>query len=140
LVGAQRSIEFSVVDPIRRYMARILIAEDDIGLREWLAEIILGAGHQVVTAADGLQAKSLAKRQIFDVMLTDISMPEEEGLGLIHAIRKERPDIKIIAISGKDPETLADAKLLGANAALRKPVSAKVILQWVSELSPEKRG
>ena len=80
----------------------------------------------------------LAERQIFDLMLTDISMPEEEGLGLIHAIRKKRPDIKIIAISGKDPETLTDAKLLGANAALRKPVTATTILQWITELSKEK--
>lgn len=61
-------------------------------------------------------------------------MPNGEGLGLILALRKMRPDIKIIVIFGHDPETLQDAKLLGAARTLRKPVSAGDLLQCVDEL------
>lgn len=69
-----------------------------------------------------------------DLLITDISMPNEEGLGLIRAMRKACPATKIIALSGTDPETLRDAKLLGAQAALRKPVAADVVLQCIREL------
>jgi DNA-binding NarL/FixJ family response regulator len=63
-------------------------------------------------------------------------MPNEEGLGMIRALHKASPGLKIIAVSGKDPETLMDAKLLGAHAALRKPVTAKTVLECVRDLSP----
>ena len=117
-------------------MAHILLAEDDSGFLEWLTEIMLDAGHQIVTARDGLEARTLAGSQPFDLIVTDISMPNEEGLGLIRALRKAHPDIKILALSGKDPETLYDATLLGAQATLRKPVTSKVILQCIRDLLP----
>lgn len=91
-------------------------------------------GHDVVTAMDGLEAIFRAKRQRFDPVLTDIWMPHEEGLGLIIALRKSSPNLRIIALSGKDPETLQDARLLGAAATLRKPVAAKTLLQCVAEV------
>jgi CheY-like chemotaxis protein len=119
-------------------MAIILVAEDDVGMRAWLAEVLGDARHQVFTAEDGLQAKSLAKLHDLDLVITDISMPHEEGLGLIRAMRKAHPDTKIIALSGKDPEVLLDAKLLGAHATLRKPVTAKTVLQCVFELAPHR--
>ena len=117
-------------------MANILVVDDDTGIREWLTEILEGAGHQVFTAQDGLEARPLANRHSLDVVITDISMPNEEGLGMIRTMRKAHPDLKIIALSGKDPEILLDAKLLGAHAVLRKPVSAKIVLQSVLDLSP----
>ncbi len=119
-------------------MAIILVAEDDVGMRAWLAEILESACYQVLTAADGLQAQSLAKRHDLDLVITDISMPLEEGLGLIRAMRRTHPDTKIIALSGKDPEVLLDARLLGAHATLRKPVTAKTVLQCVLELTPHR--
>jgi CheY-like chemotaxis protein len=105
-------------------------------MREWLTRILQGAGHQVFTAQDGLEAKSLAKRHSLDLIVTDISMPNEDGLGMIRAMRKAHPELKIIAISGKDPEILMDAKLLGAQVALRKPVTTKMVLQCVCDQSP----
>lgn len=113
-------------------MARILIADDSSEFREWLAEVLTGAGHSVAAARDGLEAQSLARRGPFDLAVTDISMPNEEGLGLIRALRKSQPDMKIIAISGVDPETLEDARLLGAARTLRKPITAAALLQCVA--------
>jgi CheY-like chemotaxis protein len=104
-------------------------------MREWLIQILQDAGHQVVGARDGLEARSLAKRHALDFVFTDISMPNEDGMGMILAIRKTRPELKIVVISGNDPEILMDAKLLGADATLRKPVTAKRILQCLGDLA-----
>jgi two-component system response regulator AtoC len=117
-------------------MARILVAEDNPGVRRWLAEVLSAAGHGVSTARDGLEAKRLAKRKLFDLIVTDICMPNEDGLGLIRFLQKTHPQIKILAISGKDPETLIDAILLGAHAALPKPLTAAAVLECVCKLSP----
>lgn len=113
-------------------MARILIADDSPGFREWLSEVLTGAGHSVAAAKDGVEAQYVARRNPFDLALTDISMPNEEGLGLIRALRKSQPDIRIIAISGVDPETLDDARLLGAARTLRKPITAAAVLECVA--------
>jgi CheY-like chemotaxis protein len=113
-------------------MARILIADDSPGFREWLAEILTEAGHAVASASDGLEAQGLARRGPFDLAVTDISMPNEEGLGLIRALRRSQPGIKIIAISGLDIETLNDARLLGATRTLRKPITAAAVLECVA--------
>jgi CheY-like chemotaxis protein len=121
-------------------MALILVVKDDIGLREWLSEIMRGAGHEIVAAKDGLEARSFVLRQSFDLVVTDISMPNEEGLGLIRAMQKERPEFKIVVVSGKDPEIRMDARILGAHATLRKPVTAAAVLQCVCELSPTGNG
>ena len=115
-------------------MPIVLVAEDDVGMRAWLGELLEAAEYQVLIAEDGLQARSLASSHQFDLVITDISMPHEEGLGLIPAIRRDHPQTKIIAISGKEPETLGDAKLLGAHAALRKPVRGHDLLRHVREL------
>jgi len=115
-------------------VAHILVVDDDIGTREWLSAILEAAGHLVFAAQDGLEARSLAMRSTLDLVITDISMPNEEGLGMIRALRKSLPQLKIIAFSGQDPDTLHDAKLLGAHAALRKPVTAQILLQSVEEL------
>jgi len=115
-------------------MANILVVEDELGMREWLAEILELAGHRVFTAGDGLEARSVLNREMLELVITDISMPNEEGLGLIRGLRKARPELKIVALSGADSETLQDAKLLGAYVTLRKPVSAQIVLQCIREL------
>jgi CheY-like chemotaxis protein len=115
---------------------RILVVDDEEGIREWLTAILEGRGHQVFTARDGLEAKRVAKRQALDLMITDISMPDEDGLGIIHALRKVHPALKIIAMSGSNADALLDAKLLGANAALSKPFTSEILLRCLRELAP----
>jgi PAS domain S-box-containing protein len=115
---------------------RILVVDDEPGMRGWLQEVLEEAGHQVFTAQDGLEARALAKVHAIDLVITDISMPNEEGLGMIRGLRKAHSNVKIIAISGAfGPDILADAKLLGANAALTKPMTAETVLQCVGDLS-----
>ncbi len=116
-------------------MADVLVVDDDAGTREWLTEILEGAGHRVLSARDGLEAESLARNQAVEVVITDISMPNEEGIGLILAIRRSHPKLKIIVLSGKDPDILMDAILLGAHAAFRKPVISRTVLECISVLA-----
>jgi DNA-binding response OmpR family regulator len=115
---------------------RVLVVDDEEGMRDWLADILEGCGHRVFTAKDGLEAKRLVAQQALDLMITDISMPNEEGLGIIRALRKTQPGLKIIAMSGAYAEALMDAKLLGANAALAKPFTSEMLLKCIRGLSP----
>jgi DNA-binding response OmpR family regulator len=137
MASSEPSISAPATNPrtTRTSSWRILVVDDEEGMREWLAEVLQSAGHQVFTARDGLEAKSLAKRQALELVITDISMPNEEGLGTIRFLRKMHPDVKIIALSGVDPEVLQDAKILGANAALTKPVTMKMLLKCLRNLS-----
>jgi DNA-binding NtrC family response regulator len=116
-------------------VAYVLVVDDDAGTRQWLTEILQGAGHRVITARDGLEAESLARNQAVEVVITDISMPNEEGIGLILAMRRSHPNLKIVVLSGKDPNALVDAILLGAHAAFRKPVISSTVLECISVLS-----
>jgi DNA-binding NtrC family response regulator len=118
-------------------MADILVVDDDSGMREWLTEVLKCAGHRVFAAHDGLEARSIAKTETLDVVITDVSMPNEEGLGLILALKRSHPGLKTVVLSGKDPEALQDAVLLGAYAAFRKPVTAKAILACIGSLSQQ---
>jgi CheY-like chemotaxis protein len=113
---------------------RILVVDDEEGMPAWLTELLEEYGHQVVAAKDGLEARRLAARQSFSLMITDISMPNEEGLGIILALRKTQPGLKIIAISGANADALMDAKLLGAAAALSKPFTSEMLLKCISAL------
>jgi CheY-like chemotaxis protein len=115
-------------------MQRILVVDDEEAIRDWLCAILEGFGHLVFTAKDGLEAKRLAARQTLDLMITDISMPNEEGLGIIRALRKTHPGLKIIAMSGSNAEALLDAKLMGAGAVLAKPFTAEIVLKCMRDL------
>ncbi len=114
---------------------RILVADDEAGMRDWLTEVLEGCGHHVFAVKDGLEAKQLARRQPLDVMITDISMPNEEGLGIIRALRIAHPGLKIIAMSGSNADALLDAKLLGASAALTKPFTAEMVLDCLRDIT-----
>jgi CheY-like chemotaxis protein len=113
---------------------RVLVVDDDEGMRGWLTEVLQGEGHRVFAAPDGLEAVRLAKRQSFDLVITDISMPNEDGLGTVRALRKTQSKLKIIAISGGNSDALVDAKLLGAAAALAKPFTAEALLSCIRGL------
>ncbi|MFZ1146004.1 MAG: response regulator [Bryobacteraceae bacterium] len=115
--------------------ARILVADDEAGVRGFLRKVLEQSGYEVIEAADGKQALRQARAGHVDLVITDIIMPEQEGVETIQALRKEMPDIGIIAISGADQgQFLKVAQMLGAAAALSKPVSAELLLARVAEV------
>ena len=115
-------------------IATILFIDDDDTLRMLCQTALEGAGYRVLTADNGPHGLHLLERQEVDVILVDILMPDLDGLDLIPLLRKTRPAIKIIAISGGSGEWdyLDTAKGLGAHATLKKPFSLQELLDAVS--------
>jgi DNA-binding response OmpR family regulator len=106
-------------------MARILVIDDDEIMNDMVVQMLKEAGYKVKGATDGRKGLKLLDAQPFDLIVTDIVMPEVEGLEMIQVIRTINKTIPIIAISGGGrvgPENYLDAaKLLGANFTFQKP-------------------
>lgn len=108
-------------------MSRILIVEDTRLMRDSLVDVLTASGHEVTTADNGLQAvEMIAGGATFDVIITDIIMPEMDGIQAILEIQTMQPDARIIAISGgsarmEKAQGLDTARRLGAVAVLEKP-------------------
>lgn len=106
-------------------MQGILIVENDNELREMICAAFAGRRFKVTEAKNGMEAISVFKPLVIDAVVTNIIMPEEDGLGVIMKLKKMKPELKIIAMSrgGKaGPHIYLElAKKLGANATLTKP-------------------
>jgi len=122
-------------------MPRILLIDDDEAFRNMLHKTLERAGYEVQPAADGKQALELFRQQHPDLIITDLVMPEKEGLETILELRREAPNAKIIAMSGgsrMNPRTsLAMAEKFGARKTLSKPFSHQEILDAVSDVLNE---
>jgi CheY-like chemotaxis protein len=81
-------------------MPRILIIDDSPSTLETVARMLVRAGHQVRSCADGKRAQEMIEREAFDLILTDIFMPERDGLQLILAARRLGPEVPMVAMSG----------------------------------------
>jgi CheY-like chemotaxis protein len=118
-------------------MSLILLIEDDSAVRQMLRLTLEQQGHTVVEAADGNEGVALAAEEDFDVILTDIIMPERDGLEVIMTIRRSNPQIKIIAMSGGGRVSAMDylqiARSMGAVRILAKPFSNKQLNAAISE-------
>lgn len=118
-------------------MARILITDDDSQVRTMLHQMLERAGYEVVDAKDGREAIKLFKEQPADLVITDIIMPEKEGIETIMELKRDYPGIKIFAISGGGrvgPENyLKLAEKIGALRTFSKPFDRKEMLAAVAE-------
>jgi DNA-binding response OmpR family regulator len=115
--------------------ARILVADDEAGVRKLLRTALEDRGYEVVEAEDGKEALKEARAGRLDLVITDLVMPEQDGIETIQALRREVPGVGIIAISGAfQGQFLKTAQLLGADAALSKPVSTDLLLARVVEV------
>jgi DNA-binding response OmpR family regulator len=117
-------------------MKRILIIEDDEQLRPMIRRILEKAGYGVVEAPNGKEGIRLFRAQSADLIITDIFMPEKEGLETITELRRDFPDVRIIAMSGGGIKTgtfstLPYAKALGAHGTLSKPFQHRELLDMV---------
>jgi two-component system chemotaxis response regulator CheY len=121
-------------------MSKVLVIDDEPGIRAIMCSALEAAGYEVVGFAEGGGAIEHVREESADLLITDIFMPEVEGLETIREIRRLRPDMPIIAISGIDLEGadyLGFARKFGAVATLRKPFWPTDLLDLVSRvLSP----
>lgn len=119
-------------------MFRILLADDDHQVRNMLKLTLERAGHEVVEAEDGAQAVRKYKPSAIDLVITDIVMPEKEGIETIMELRSIDPLVKIIAISGggriNPDDYLNWARRFGVKHTFTKPVNREQMLEAINEL------
>ena len=123
-------------------MARILIIDDDDQLRTMLRTMLEKVGYNdIEEAASGNMGMKLFRQHPFDLVVTDIIMPDKEGIEVITELRRDYPQIKIIAMSGGGrvgPHGYLEmAKCLGAGRTLAKPFNQSDLIDAVQELLNE---
>jgi DNA-binding response OmpR family regulator len=117
---------------------KILLIDDDTLIRRSVARVLMQNGHDVVTAEDGLRGIELYRREKFDLIVTDIYMPRQEGIETIMTLRREDTATKIIAISGGgrtgNTDSLEMARLLGADDVIEKPFRTDQLLAKIASV------
>lgn len=117
-------------------MACVLVVEDEQNLRGIIAAILTGAGYEVIEACDGSEIGACLEGARPDLVLTDILMPEKEGIQTIIELRRQNPELRIIGMSGGGmvgaDHYLDMAKVFGANQTLQKPFSKEKLLRVVA--------
>lgn len=105
-------------------MARILVAEDEVAVREFIRRVLELRGHEIVTVGDGAEALVKLNRLRFDLLLTDIGMPNMDGLELALKVARDHPDLPVLMMSGYAVERRRAADLADlARGLLQKPFS-----------------
>jgi CheY-like chemotaxis protein len=116
-------------------MARILVIDDARFVRDVLRHFLEAAGHEVLEAEDGDQAIGIYQQQTPELVISDVIMPNKDGIETLRELRQINPQIKVIAISGGarsgNLDYLEVARKLGADAILSKPFSRALLLQVV---------
>lgn len=119
-------------------MAKILVLDDEAAILLMIKKMLERAGHDVDIALNGSDGMELFEKNKPDLLITDIIMPQKDGLEVVLELRKKYPDLKIIAISGGGrihPEGyLPSAKHFGADLIFQKPLVHKDFLHAVSSL------
>ena len=127
-------------------MARVLAIDDDGAVCATVCAILERAGHQVVTAQDGRRGLKLLETEQFDLLLIDIFMPEMDGLETISLLRRSKPKLPIIVMSGamtdraSTPDYLSFGTKLGAVESLRKPFKPATLAEAVDRCLASRGG
>jgi two-component system response regulator FlrC len=115
-------------------MSLILVVEDADDLRRAVGEILEQAGHEVVLAESGKKAVQLCQEKTFDLVITDLSMPDMDGIELIRTLRVTHEDLPMVAMSGTfTGHFLKIATALGAVGTLEKPFKRGPLLAVVDK-------
>ncbi|MGH7943513.1 MAG: response regulator [Opitutaceae bacterium] len=121
-------------------MATVLLIDDDDLLRGALVQSLVNAGHKVIEASDGRQGCELARSMSVDIVLTDLVMPVQEGVETILTLRRERPRLPVIAMSGGVTNSklyLDIAGKIGARRMLPKPFTPKALVTLIEQVLAE---
>ncbi len=109
--------------------------DDDPDVRLVLRRMLEPDGYEVAEAGHGREALEVVHNRAFDLVITDLIMPEQEGIETIQAFHRRYPQVKIIAISGAyGSDYLRIAKHLGAHEVMQKPLRLEAVLSTVSRL------
>ena len=121
-------------------MARLLIVDDEEGIRDFLGDVLEDEGHDVTLAADGQEAAELLRKSAFHLMLTDLQMPRLDGMALLRKARAEAPEMQVIVLTAHATvQTAVEAMRLGAFDYLTKPLSGPDELRLLTARALEHR-
>ena len=116
---------------------RIMVVDDDAGIRRSLHVLLSRAGHEVLQAADGLEAVQLWRKGGADLVITDLHMPNKDGIQTILELLTHTPGIPIIAMSGggqtKRLDLLGNLTLLGSVLTIEKPFTLSEMMSVVRQ-------
>ncbi|EXJ16430.1 response regulator transcription factor [Imhoffiella purpurea] len=119
-------------------MAKLILIDDEDLVRYSLAKVLRKAGHEVIEAENGSHLMSTLEHESPDLIITDLIMPEQDGLGVLFDLRQAGSDIPVIAISGGGrlvDESFLDVALdMGAKAVLEKPFTNERLLAEIDRL------
>jgi CheY-like chemotaxis protein len=119
----------------------VLLVEDEPIVSRFCSLTLMQEGHSVVQVTNGREALIALEGAKFDLVITDLVMPDMDGLELIRKIRKPHPGLRIIAISGKfHGAFLKAAELLGAKATLPKPFTKENLLGVMEKIFSDNGG
>ena len=124
--------------------ATVLVVDDDVHIRQILSRALAYYGYRVTTAESGRAAIAAMEREMPDVLLTDIVMPDGDGIEIIRRVNESHPGLAVIGMSGDcdhGTDLLKFARMLGAAAVLKKPITLRdldaVIRQHLPAASDE---
>ncbi len=127
-------------------MAKILVIDDDIMVRQYLKKVLASFGYVVLAAADGSEGLSIAARELPDLIICDVSMPVMDGVETVRSIRKEKAlcEIPVIMITvDSQKETIMDLLKLGISYYFTKPLQCSTLqkkINQVLEIEEEKKS
>ena len=115
-------------------MAVILVIDDSASVLEWMQDVLTKAGHQVHTSSNGKQGILILRKGSIALVITDIYMPEQDGVEVIQHTRRMAPQVKLVAMSTRPPghNLFKAAMALGAMGTLQKPFSEEQLLETVA--------
>ena len=122
-------------------MSRILVADDEPGIREFVSDALELDSHDCVQAPDGRAAAKLLEERGFDLVITDLKMPGMDGMALLRKIRAEQPEVEVIVMTAHgNVDNAVEAMKLGAFEFLQKPLSGPDELRLLVSRALERRG
>ena len=118
----------------RIVMGCILVMDDDRETRLGLRKALEQEGHQVIEAKDGREGVELCRGHSVELVISDILMPDQDGLETIRLLHADHPEVRVIAVSGDAPEYLEAAEEFGADRTFTKPFKLAEVVQAASQL------
>jgi two-component system, NtrC family, response regulator AtoC len=120
-------------------MARILVVDDEVGVRSFIADALEVDGHSVVQAADGVEALARLGEQSFHLIVSDLKMPRMDGLGLLRAVRRDQPEVEVVVLTAHGTvDSAVEAMKEGAFDFLQKPVESPAALRLLVNRAVER--
>lgn len=119
-------------------MVKVLIVEDNRAVRESTRLVLEGAGHEVLEAVSGLGIEETVDTRKPDLVLTDMLMPDRDGVETVLSLRRRYPGLRIIAMSGGGPRgdlDLGVARKLGVSATLAKPYEPEALIKLIASVA-----